>query len=159
MDAYFGVVLEINGKEIALEPKTAINKIKELGLEAQLPPGTEVHLGSIANGLEGFVQGIDPNFKLPPKEDLPLPALQKAYETLRSAELTINELYLKIPPKPATGDAPPTTYRLGVYIGWPASVSLIGESLKLKGFSLKIASTESGTLITEGDKQKKAAGK
>lgn len=152
MDAYFGVVLEINGKEIALEPKTAINQIKAQGLEAQLPPGTEVRLGSIAGGLEGFVKGIDPTFALPKKEDLPLPALQSAYGTLTTAELTINDLYLKIPPTPVGGNRPPTSYRLGIYIGWPNSVSLIGETLKLRGFSIRVESSPAGPVITDGSK-------
>jgi hypothetical protein len=137
MDAYFGIVLEVNGKEIALEPKTAINKIKDQGIEAELPPGTEVHLGSIAGGLEAFVKTIDSSFSLPKKEDLPLPVLQDSYEALKTAELTINDLYLKIPP---AGQGP-KSYRLGLYVGWPDAKALVG-SLKLKGFSLKIDGTE-----------------
>jgi hypothetical protein len=135
MDAYFGIVLDVNGKEIALEPKTAINKIKEQGIEAELPAGTEVHLGSVGGGLQGFVRTIDPTFNLPKQEDLPLPILQQAYGTLTTAEITINDLYLKIPPGNGA-----KSYRLGLYVGWPEPKDLVG-SLKLKGFSLKIDGT------------------
>jgi hypothetical protein len=143
MDAYFGIVLEVNGKEIALEPKTAINKIKEQGIEAELPAGTEVHLGSMAGGLEKFVQTIDPKFALPDQNDLPLPALQNAYGALKTAELTINDLYLKIPPANSTDS---TSYRLGLYVGWSGQAQTLVGSLKLKGFSVKLDGTgQNGT--------------
>jgi len=148
MPAYFGIVLEVNGKEIALEPKTAIDQIKEKGIEAELPPGTEVHLGSLGGGLQGFATKLGVN--LPAKTDLPLPVLQEAYDTLISAELTINDLYLKIPPNNAT-----KSYRLGLYVGWPQAKDLVGD-LKLKGFSLKIDSTSTDGVQTDG---KQADGK
>jgi len=148
MPTYFGIVLEVNGKEIALEPKTAIDKIKEQGIEAELPPGTEVHLGSVGGGLQGFVQTIDKKFSLPDKTDLPLKVLQDAYDTLTSAEITINDLYLKIPP----GDGA-KSYRLGLYVGWPHAKDLVG-SLKLKGFSLKIDGTaQDGGTKDDGKKK------
>ena len=138
MDAYLGVVLEINGKEIALEPKTAINKIKEQGIEAELPAGTEVRLGSIAGGLEAFVKKIDTSFKLPAKADVPGP-LQGMYDALTTVELTVNDLYLKVPPQvPAGGKS---SYRLGIYVGWPTPQTLIGD-LSLKGFSVKVQQIE-----------------
>jgi len=137
MDTYMGVVLEINGKEIALEPKTAITNIKQTGLEAGLPAGTEVHLGSIAGGLEGFIQKIDTSFKLPPKTDIPGP-LQGMYGALTSVELTVNDLYVNIPPTAEKGKPQASTgYRLGLYVGWPEPQTLVGD-LKLKGFSIKI---------------------
>lgn len=138
MDVYLGVVLEINGKEIALEPKTAINKIKEQGIEAELPAGTEVRLGSIAGGLQGFVQKFQPGFTFPAKTDLPTP-LQGVYGALTTVELTINDLYIKVPPKEPAGGK--NSYRLGIYVGWPTPQELVGN-LSLKGFSVKIQQIE-----------------
>ncbi|NEO19579.1 hypothetical protein [Moorena sp. SIO4A5] len=36
---FFGVSLELAGKTISLEPKNAINEIKEKGIEVELPAG------------------------------------------------------------------------------------------------------------------------
>lgn len=134
--AYLGVVLEIGGKEVALEPKTAINRIKEEALEVELPKGTEVQLGSIAGGLEGFAKSVYPGFKLPAKDDLPLEGLRGVYGVLTTAELTINDIYLKIPAE-KDSKGMPISYRLGIYVGWQEPVNLVG-SLRLKGFSVRI---------------------
>jgi hypothetical protein len=150
MDAYFGIVLEVNGKEIALEPKTAINKIKELGIEAELPAGTEVHLGSIAGGLEKFAKTIDPSFALPAQADLPLQPLRDAYGALTTAELTINDLYLKIPP---AGSQDSTAYRLGLYVGWSGDAKTLVGDLKLKGFSIKLDGTQKNGTDKAADKK------
>jgi hypothetical protein len=152
MDAYLGVVLQVNDKEIALVPKTPINKISTMGLEAELPPGTEVHLGSIGGGVESVVQSFqkpgETLWKLPNPDTLPLQILKDGFNTLITAEITLNELSIKIPPKPTTGSAADkaddktlasTEYAIGLYVSWPAPKKLIGN-LSLVGFSVRFTS-------------------
>jgi len=137
MSTYLGVVLELNGKEIALEPITDITRIKQDGIEAGLPTGTEVHLGSIAGGLKELIKKVDPSFKLPEASEIP-EALRGMYGALTSVELTVNDLYVKIPPTADKGQPQASTgYRLGLYVGWSEPQPLAGD-LKLKGFSVKI---------------------
>ncbi|HEY3823369.1 MAG TPA: hypothetical protein VGL82_02375 [Bryobacteraceae bacterium] len=141
-DVFLGVVLEIEGKDIALEPKTPVNKISVYGLEAELPKGTEVLLGSVGGGIQSFVQSVtgDPTWKMPDKKDLP-GVVAGVYDTVMTAEITINDLYIKIPPKSndekTAAEKLETAYRLGVYVGWPKPQSLIGN-LSLKGISIRV---------------------
>jgi hypothetical protein len=152
MDAYLGVVLQVNDKEIALVPKTPINKIKDLGIEAELPPGTEVHLGSIGGGVQGVVRSFqkptEELWTLPSPDTLPLQILKDGFNTLITAEITLNELSIKIPPKPTTGaeadkadkkTLESTEYAIGLYVSWPTPKPLIGN-LSLVGFSVRFTS-------------------
>lgn len=141
-DVFLGVILEIEGKEIALEPKTPVNKIAEQGLEAELPKGTEVLLGSVGGGIQSFVRSVtnDPKWEMPKKETLPA-VVAGVYGAVMTAEITINDLYVKIPPKSnetkTAAEKLETAYRLGVYVGWPQPQSLIGN-VSLKGISLRV---------------------
>ena len=44
---FFGMVLELGGKEISLEPQTAITEIKTKGIEVALPANQVVEIGSV----------------------------------------------------------------------------------------------------------------
>jgi hypothetical protein len=55
---YFGVALELAGKVISLEPKNAINELKEKGIEVELPPGERVYLGTVGQSLNSILQTL-----------------------------------------------------------------------------------------------------
>jgi hypothetical protein len=134
-DVRFGFVLEINGQEIPLEPKTAIGKITE-GIEVALPPGTEVRMRHVGGGLKGLVDSLVTAFggtAITWPANLPKP-LDGTLEYLDKLDVTINDLWIRFPKDFGT----PKDYRIGVYAGGDA-VSLVGNTLKFKGFVVQLA--------------------
>ncbi|NEO48417.1 MAG: hypothetical protein F6K55_31625, partial [Moorea sp. SIO4A3] len=61
---FFGVSLELAGKTISLEPKNAINEIKEKGIEVELPAGERVYLGTVGTSLGSIIGtlGVEADF-------------------------------------------------------------------------------------------------
>ena len=130
-----GFVLEINGQEIALEPRTAVDAIGA-GIEVGLPAGTEVRLGSAAGGLQSFVSAISKAFG---GGDVTLPTLpsplDQATDYVSHLDVTINDLWIRFPPK--LSDTP-KDYRIGVYVSGRA-IDLVTSAIKFKGFAVQIA--------------------
>jgi len=118
---YFGVALELAGKTISLEPKNAIDEIKEKGIEVELPPGERVYLGTVGQSLISIFGtlgveadttakflNVDGSLK---EEELPdISALKNAAKLVVDAGLFVDEFHVKIPGA-AAGTTPtaPTT--------------------------------------------------
>lgn len=152
---YFGVVFELNGKEVALEPLTAINRIKQNGLECRLPD--PVHLGEIGDNLVSLLDtlGADPkiifddenNVKPEIKE---LPIIGEIVETVLEADVTIEQFYLRIPPTAAVNA--PTRYTVGLSAVWDveAGKGKLFGNLYLKGLYLKVSNEDVLLQAAEG---------
>jgi hypothetical protein len=145
-DVKFGLVLDVNGHEVVLEPKTAINKIQDEPIELELPPGTEIRM-NIAGGLKAFINEMSTTFgggKVTWPENLPEP-LQTTINYLETLDITINEFWIRIAAKEVTDKdgkkgrkfVVPEDYRIGVYVSG-ATIGLFG-SLAFKGFIVQIA--------------------
>lgn len=145
----FGVILEINGEDVAIEPPKAITDAKKNGVEFSLPRRVEV---GTAEDLTTFITTLtDDSFSLPTAEDFPSP-LDSAYEKLVSLNLAVEELYLKVPPSLNADGTPitptrPTTFNLGLSATWSDddTVVLIGTQdqpkLTIKGLYVKVSKT------------------
>lgn len=158
-DVYFGVAFQLNNREIALEPLTAINKIRENGLECRLNEPVEfgeigenlrsllVDLGVSENSLSSiFVDdGVDennqPTYKINPDlEDLPV--IGKVVTILLDADVTLEQFYLRIPPAAARNA--PIRYTVGMSAMWDVASGegkLFGN-LYLKGLYLKVSNED-----------------
>lgn len=130
----FGIILEINGEDVSLEPKF-MRQDGQNGVEFSLPRrvevGTAKDLGSFLNTL------TDDSVSLPTGDHLPNP-LKTVYNKLTSLNLAVEELDLKVPP----GEGP-TTFTLGLSATWieDDKVSLIKDKLFIKGLYVKLVKT------------------
>jgi hypothetical protein len=156
---YFGVVFELFGEVIALEPKNAISEIKTKGIECGLKPGQKIRIGTVGTRLKQILTGVgleesqttfikaDGNF-----DDSQLPdigPLKNAIGLLTQANLTIEDFHIRIPPSaaPAAGaNATPapkqgTGYTVGLSAVWTEdSGKLIdGLDIKLRGVFFKVS--------------------
>lgn len=113
---YFGVALELAGKTIALEPKNAIDEIKQKGIEVGLPPGERVYLGTVGQSLGKIFAslGVGPETtdkflnadgSLKESELPDITALKTAAKLVLEAGLFVDEFHVKIPGA-AAGTAP-----------------------------------------------------
>nr|VFK36477.1 MAG: hypothetical protein BECKSD772F_GA0070984_100215 [Candidatus Kentron sp. SD]VFK39132.1 MAG: hypothetical protein BECKSD772E_GA0070983_100215 [Candidatus Kentron sp. SD]VFK77800.1 MAG: hypothetical protein BECKSD772D_GA0070982_100214 [Candidatus Kentron sp. SD] len=138
---YAGVAFDIAGKEIALNPSTAINEIKYEGLECALTGG-RVDLGEVSQIFDNVLHGLgvkedDFSWKKLKSTTKGIPIIESAADLLGDANLCIEEFYLKLPathkrnvknPNDATQDmelskttAPkkaPTQYTVGLSMIW-----------------------------------------
>ncbi len=161
---FLGVVFDFDGKEIALEPTTAITELKTKGLECGLKPGERIDFGPVGGRLRGIFSALDmdastldsfldANGKF--KDDvLPdIDVLKNIVNLLFDAELAIEQFHLKIPPTrrppvpPATvGDpitpALPTRYTVGLSATWGADGGKLIGNLKLKGVYFKVSNEQ-----------------
>jgi len=98
-NVYVGVALEINNRTVELAPTTPINKIDEVGLELELPEN--LYLGKLQAGIDALVGQFSPGFKFDECKEKAkdIPALQKFIAKVGDAEITIQDLHIKIPPK------------------------------------------------------------
>jgi hypothetical protein len=54
-----GVAFDLNGTAIALEPKQAINKIQEEGIELKLPDNVQsIYLGTAGQGINSILENF-----------------------------------------------------------------------------------------------------
>ncbi|HEY9618870.1 MAG TPA: hypothetical protein V6C78_00795 [Crinalium sp.] len=163
-DFYFGVVFELSGKQIKLEPLTPINRIKQTGLECEIDE--PVNLGEIGENLKDLLDtlGADPDTifvegttQIKP-EIKDLPVVGEIVETLLEANITIEQFHLKIPPKPALAPTPtptppptptptpatastPTRYTVGMSAVWDveAGKGRLFGNVFLRGLYLKVS--------------------
>ncbi|NEQ45858.1 MAG: hypothetical protein F6K00_20870 [Leptolyngbya sp. SIOISBB] len=156
---YFGVALELAGKVIALEPKNAINELKEKGIEVELPPGERVYLGTVGQSLNSILQtlgavedGETASFltedgKLNEDELPDISALKTAANLVVDAGLYVDAFHVRIPGSaaPAGGTGPATkdktAYTVGLSAEWveDAGQLIEGLDLKLRGVYFKVS--------------------
>lgn len=140
-----GIVLEINGEDVAIEPAKALTDAKKNGVEFSLPRRVEV--GTAAD-LHAFLNTLtDDAVSLPSGDDFPSP-LDSAYKKVMSLNLAVEELNLKVPPSlnadgTAITPAKPTTFTLGLSATWSDNdkVELIQGKLAIKGLYVKLVKT------------------
>jgi hypothetical protein len=144
-DVILGVILEINGEDVPIEPAKAMRDVKKNGVEYSLPHrvevGTAAELGAFLNTLADDVPA------LPSGDSFPSP-LDDVYKRVTSLNLAVEELNLKVPPSVAadgiTPIAPsPTTFTLGLSATWSDNnkVNLITGKLAIKGLYVKVVKT------------------
>jgi hypothetical protein len=142
----FGIILEINGEDVPIEPAKAITDAKRNGVEYSLPRrvevGTAAELGAF---LETLADGVPP---LPSGDNFPSP-LNTVYQKMISLNLAVEELNLKVPPSvqadgvTAINPPLPTTFTLGLSATWRDNekVELITGKLAIKGLYVKLVKT------------------
>ena len=139
-----GVILEINGQDVAIEPAKAITDAKKKGVEYSLP--RPVTLGT-ADDLNDFLKTLaDDVPALPTGDNFPSP-LDKVYKKLTSLNLTVEELKLKVPPslnEDGTPIASPksTAFTIGLSATWTDNEKVnITDKLAIKGIYVKVEKT------------------
>lgn len=146
---YMGVVFELNGKEVSLEPLTPINYISKTGLECRLDEPVE--LGEIGENLATVLETVgadsseifeEKDGQLVVKDSIKdIPVVGEIVETLLEADVTIEQFYVKIPPK---GAGTPVRYTVGMSAVWDVGAGegkLFGE-VYLKGLYLKVSNED-----------------
>ncbi|HEY9830977.1 MAG TPA: hypothetical protein V6D26_10375 [Stenomitos sp.] len=146
-DVYFGIVFELDGTEIPLEPTTAIDDIKTKGIECGLKDGERVNIGKVGSRLKTIFEtfGVDSSSFLEDDGDfkpevLPdIEPIKKGVDILTSAELAIEEFHLKIPGTETTDKN--KYYTVGLSAVWPGDTGKLIDSidLKLKGLYFRIS--------------------
>lgn len=138
-----GVAFDLNGQAIALQPKEAIDEIAAKGIDLTLPQ--KVELGEAGQGIDSILEslGVD-NYRVKAPEDkqplnvtyinetisgLGIEALNKAYEQVITAKLSVEKFHVKIPGSSATDKA--TKYTIGLSATWEKD-----DKLKLSGLTL-----------------------
>lgn len=127
---FFGMVLELGGKEISLEPQTAITEIRTKGIEVALPTNQVVNIGGVGENLKSILDslGVESDSFLEIRtetqngedvnvaeiKNLPdIEALQNIVNLLFNAQLAVEQFHVRVPPthRIVAGDAagaPPT---------------------------------------------------
>jgi len=120
LEIYVGMSIDLNGQPLVLAPKTPINKIKEKGLELELPDN--VFLGNVGDMMEAAVNAVKPQndpkpFKLEEfkKQYESVPVAGKLIQGITSADLTLNKFHVKKHPKEQGGD---TDYTVAMVATW-----------------------------------------
>ncbi|NEO15779.1 MULTISPECIES: hypothetical protein [Moorena] len=162
---FFGVSLELAGKTISLEPKNAINEIKEKGIEVELPAGERVYLGTVGTSLGSIIGtlGVEADFIVTADEAaqsggtlkegaidpdvLPdITVLQNAANLLLEAGLYVDEFHVRIPGAATNGTVAKdkTAYTVGLSAEWQddAGKLIDGLDLKLRGIYFKVSNEE-----------------
>ena len=150
--AFLGIVVNVDGKDISLAPKTAISNIARDGIDVGLPEGKSVALGSTENGINGILKAFtgsrpngDPVVKLPDVKELPdFEPLQKAYAVFLKAQLTIEDFHVKIP---GTATKIPGTealdknkyYTVGLSATWDGDDGKLFGDISIKGIYLEVS--------------------
>ena len=169
---FFGVSLELAGKTISLEPKNAIDEIKEKGIEVELPAGERVYLGTVGTSLINIMGtlgvALDPddnenNFILTEDTEIDgrivekgsinptllpdIDVLEQAANLVLEAGLYVDEFHVRIPGA-ATENGKvaqdKTAYTVGLSAEWQddAGQLIEGLDLKLRGIYFKISNEE-----------------
>ncbi|MEA5464474.1 hypothetical protein [Leptothoe sp. PORK10 BA2] len=120
---YFGMVLELGGKEISLEPQTAITEIRTKGIEVALPPDQTVEIGGVGENLKSILDSLNVEsdsfleirtetrngqvVKIAEIKDLPdIEVLKNIVNLLFNAQLAIQQFHVKVPPTHRVGATP-----------------------------------------------------
>jgi hypothetical protein len=165
--AFLGVVFDFDGKEIALEPTTAITELRTKGLECGLKPGERIDFGPVGGRLYGLFEALDMDTatldsfldkdtgKLKEGVLPDIEVLNNIINLLLTAQLAIEQFHLKIPPThrapnpprvltPADKITPPlqTLYTVGLSATWGADGGKLIGNLKLKGVYFKVSNEQ-----------------
>lgn len=170
-DFYVGAVLDIKGREVLLAPKTPINKIKEKGLELELP--NNLNLGKAKDILNELLEYFGSKTKV---ENLTteITVVDKLIKKAMDAQITIQDLYIhvpseykkndqgklidkdgkviisdsQVPVKLPDNDKKPTEYTVAIAATWPDEIvtgdgeKLPGSNFTLKGLYLMVTNEE-----------------
>ena len=121
VNADAGVILEINGEDVAIYPTQAITDAKKNGVKYELP--RPVPIGT-AEDLNAFLKTLSDDVPPLPKGDTFPSPLDTVYNKLISLNLAVEELTLKVPAslqadgKTAIDPPPATTFTLGLSATW-----------------------------------------
>jgi hypothetical protein len=168
-----GVAFDLNGTAIALEPKQAINKIQEEGIELKLPDNVQsIYLGTAGQGINSILENFgstyrvndnsipDPNPKNLSSIEDQLPEfkiLKDTYNKVISAELYVEKFKVKIPGSNDKKLDPNVTtqYTIGMSAKWtPDATSKDSTGLTLTGIYLEISNEGTKTTTNEGTETK-----
>ncbi|MEG4144667.1 hypothetical protein [Microcoleus sp. Pol12B5] len=147
-----GVTFDLNGEPIALQPKEAIDQIKEKGIELTLPQ--KVKLGKAGDGINSILENLKSDYRVSVvegkkniKEQLPaFKILTDTYDKVMTAELSVEKFHVKIPGSGTVEKS--TLYTIGLSAVWGKSdqgTDLSG--LTLTGIYLEISNEETSTEI------------
>lgn len=133
-NVYVGIALDVNNRTVELAPTTPINRIDEYGLELELPEN--LYLGQLQSGIDALVGQFSPGFKFKDYEEQAagIPALQNIIKKVGTAEITIQDLHLKIPPEKKKEDG--SLYTLAMSATWPVDAK--ADKLADGGFNLTL---------------------
>jgi hypothetical protein len=148
-NVYFGVVFELDGTLIPLEPKTAITDIKTNGIDCGLAPGQVIALGMVGQRLKAIFNTLgfqdtgsflndDGTIKT---DVLPadIPGFSNLVNLLTSAELNIEAFHVKLPGTMTTDKT--KYYTVGLSATWSAAAGKLfdGLDLNLRGVYFKVS--------------------
>ena len=164
-DVNFGIILVINGKDVAIEPEKALGDAKKNGVDFKLPHRVEI--GTVAE-LGTFLRTLtDDAVTLPSGDSFPSP-LNEAYKKLIELHLAVEQLDLRVPPSQDSNgveilstDRKPTTFTLGLSATWTSGreVQLIQDKLAIKGLYVKLEKKDAETQPTRDAKPQSNIGK
>ena len=155
---YCGVSFELGGKEISLNPSTAINEIKTKGLECSLPD--RVPLGRVSDIFDSVTSTLgaaDYTWQYMKDQIKDIPVLSGGVELLGDANLAVEQFHLKMaptftqPPTPDGGTQPALVkidkpadnlYTVGMSMLWTGDTGTLFGDLKLKGLFFKVSNEE-----------------
>ena len=98
---YAGVILEVEGKEVKLMPKTPLNRVNEDGLELEYPQNAEpirVKPKTVIEGITKEITGSKYDIEKKIKE-ADIPILTPIASKVLSGDLTFEKIHYKMPSK------------------------------------------------------------
>jgi hypothetical protein len=149
---YCGVSFEMAGKEVKLDPSTAISEVKTQGLECTLP--SRLALGIVSGIFDDVTKALDVEYTW---DDLKgnlegVPVLEGAVTLLGNANLALEQFHIKLPPThtPAITEGgelvpilkekqAPKYFTVAMSMIWEGDSGAIFGNLKLKGVFFKIS--------------------
>ena len=150
-----GVTFDLNGKTISLQPKEAIDKIKEDGIELTLPERME--LGTAGSGIDSILTKLGSTYRTV-KPVLPesgkeyiyivdkLPKLlTTVYDKVVTAQLNVEKFHAKIPGSKTTkADGKTPEAEIKYTIGLSATWDIKGDEtgLTLTGIYFEVSNEE-----------------
>lgn len=157
---YCGVTFELGGKEISLNPSTAINEIKTKGIECSLPE--RVDFGRVKDVFDNITKTLGAEtytWEHISDEIKDVPILSSVTDLLGEANLAVEQFHLKTAPtyvqpptepgheKPPlrlipTEDRLPTRYTVALSMNWQGDSGTLFGDLKLKGIVFKVSNEE-----------------
>lgn len=150
-NVYVGVALDVNNRTVELAPTTPINQISKYGLELELPEN--LYLGKLQAGINALVGQFSPGFKFEEYEQQAagIPALQNIIKKVGNAEITIQDLHLKIPPDNQKESG--NLYTVAMSATWSEAEAQAdkladGFNLTLKGLYVMVTNETSDEIAT-----------
>ncbi|ROS05149.1 hypothetical protein EDC56_0678 [Sinobacterium caligoides] len=152
-NVYCGVAFEFGGKEVALNPATAITEVKTKGLDCSLPG--RVELGAVKDIFDDVTHALKADYTYAELKEAvgDIPILSGGLTLLGDGVLAVERFHLFIPPteeyvitngvksETATPIAEPRTpdYDVGVSMTWGEGTGDLFGNIKLKGLFLRVS--------------------